>query len=348
MKIRRLDPKTETRAWDAFVDTFPTSTVYHRSEWLGVVERAYGIVGWILIAEDDAGAIVGGMPLFRIPRPFQAYLSMGIFGAYGAILARTPEAQAALADEVLKEAAREKAPQVHLRTYETETIARCEADPRWKRHEVWLSAILEFGATTEDTWKAFPGPIRTKTRKAQKEGLSVRTGAACMDDFYDVLAENMHRKGSPIYGQKFMEEILAGFGADAEVICLYQGDEAVSGALVLKHKGMLYVPFVSSRPKYFPLRPNNLLYWEIIQWGQKHGATALDFGTSLKGHSTFDFKLSYGAKPVALVSYTHSSDGSEIILEPSGVGLQLVMGIWKRMPRATADWLGPKLSRVIC
>jgi len=155
-----------------------------------------------------------------------------------------------------------------------------------------------------------------------------------------------------------MREILREFGGsvgrdvdtEAKILTLRlkgaDASEIVSGAIVVRHAGVIYVPFVSSRAKYFPLRPNNLLYWEIIRDGNARGMQWVDFGTSLRGASTLQFKESWGAKTYPVVSYVYSESGERVGLAPSG-SVQLGSALWKKLPRRTADWLGPKLAKLM-
>jgi lipid II:glycine glycyltransferase (peptidoglycan interpeptide bridge formation enzyme) len=229
---------------------------------------------------------------------------------------------------------------------------------------------MAIGGTAEELWKTLPGPMRTKVRKAEKSELAIRWGGGAgrdereLAEFYDVLADNMHRKGSPIYGYAFMQEIMREFadgksGVEADVLILElkageeggrspdKPTEVVSGAMVLRHAGVVYVPFVSSRAKFFPLRPNNLLYWEIIRDGNARGMHWLDFGTSIRGASTLRFKESWGAATYPVVSYVYSESGERIRLDAGAKSVQFGVELWKKLPRGVADWLGPKLSKLM-
>jgi len=176
---------------------------------------------------------------------------------------------------------------------------------------------MGIGGTSEELWKSLPGSMRTKVRKAEKNDFTLHWGLETKNlfDFYDVLADNMHRKGAPIYGMKFMEEIIHEFcrtrGSEVSILTLHLGGKVISGAMVIRHAGVVYVPFVSSRSEFFPLRPNNLLYWEIIRDGNRRGNQLLDFGTSLRGASTLKFKESWGSRTYSIASYVHSESGEK-------------------------------------
>ncbi|RYZ64973.1 MAG: GNAT family N-acetyltransferase [Proteobacteria bacterium] len=156
----------------------------------------------------------------------------------------------------------------------------------------------------------------------------------------------MLRKGSPIYGRSFLHSLLTELPG-AEVATLWLGNEAVSGAITVTYKGVTIVPFVSSREKFFPLRPNNLLYWEIMKRSGAQGGKFLDFGTSLKGASTLEFKKSWGSSLVELPSYVFSPANETIQLDGGQGSVQLGVKIWKKLPPPVAEWLGPKIARLM-
>src|SRR6185295_191180 len=116
------------------------------------------------------------------------------------------------------------------------------------RRDQFVIAKMDLDADPDVMWKGFRDKIRNMVRKAQKSDFEVRTGPEQLAGYYDVLAENMHRKGTPIYGLGFMRELMATVGAGCEVITLWREGRAVSGALVIFHKDTVYVPFASSRP----------------------------------------------------------------------------------------------------
>src|SRR5205814_399966 len=144
---------------------------------------------------------------------------------------------------------------------------------------------------------------RNAIRKGQRSGLELRVGPRYLDGFYDVLAENMHRKGAPIYGRSLFERLLRALGGRGEIVTLAQHGRTISGAFVIRFGDVVTVPFASSRPSTFHLNPNNLLYWEIISRSCRGGARILDFGRSLRDSSALSFKLGWGAETEAQPMY---------------------------------------------
>lgn len=366
MSAERLTPEHHAE-WDVFVNAHPLATVFHLSAWNRIAKKVYGIENSIIVSRGEDGKIRAGTTIFFAKRPGSWYATSGIFGAYGPILVRAGDGEREATREVLDEATSysrdHKAKYLHLKALEGPKGKNDFTHPSYERQDIWVTAFMAIGGTAEELWETLPGPMRSKVRKAEKSELGIRWGGGAglnereLSEFYDVLADNMHRKGSPIYGYRFMQEIMREFadgkaGVEADVLILeLKGDEAlsevVSGAMVLRHAGVVYVPFVSSRAKFFPLRPNNLLYWEIIRDGNARGMKWLDFGTSIRGASTLQFKESWGAATYPIASYVYSESGEKIRLDAGAKSVQLGVEIWKKLPRGVADWLGPKLSKLM-
>ena len=369
MSVERLSPE-KYGEWDAFVNAHPLATVFHLSAWNRIAKKVYGIDSTVIVSRGPDGKIRAGTPMFFAKRPRSWYVTSGTFGAYGPLLVREGpdggEAEREVLEESIAYARDNKAKYLHLKTLEGPKGKYEFTHPSYARQDIWVTAFLNVGGTSDDLWKGLPGQMRSKVRKAEKSELGIRWGGGAgrdereLAEFYDVLADNMHRKGSPIYGYRFMQEIMREFGdskyeveADVLILDLKGNDsngkagEVVSGAMVLRHKGVVYVPFVSSRAKFFPLRPNNLLYWEIIRDANRRGNQWLDMGTSIRGASTLQFKESWGATLHPVVSFVYSESGETIRLDAGDPSVQLGVEIWKKLPRPVADWLGPKLSKLM-
>jgi CelD/BcsL family acetyltransferase involved in cellulose biosynthesis len=297
----------------------------------------------VLGVRAEHGAIRAGSPLFLARRPLTSYVTTGLFGAYGPVLADHPDAAHALLAASCRFA--DEAGASHLHWKVTGPVP-ASLPAGVETRSIWDTAVLALADTSEAMWNRLPGPMRSKIRKARREGLTPAIGD--LGGFYDVLAENMHRKGSPIYGIALLRAILDAFGAGAEIVTLRGSDgRVVAGALAMTHERTVYVPFVSARPGAFPLRPNNLLYWTVIEAAIARGARQLDFGTSIRGASTFQFKSSWHPEVRPVTSLLYAPAGGQPTVDTSGAGVQAGMRLWKALPRAVADWLGPRISRYL-
>jgi FemAB-related protein (PEP-CTERM system-associated) len=339
MILEELDPAAAPE-WDAYVSGRPGANCYHLHGWRAAGERGYGLRAPFLAARArPRGELLGVLPLFLVRgAPLGGYATTGLFGAYGPVLADSEEIGRALVEEACRRAREAGASSVRLKALGAEPCA-----PGFLALDRWVVARLQLAATPQAAWKALRGKVRNCVRKAQRFGFEVETGD--VPGFYDVLAENMHRKGSPIYGLRWMRELVRAFGPAAEVITLRREGRTVSGALTLTFNGAVTVPFASSRPDSFHMNPNNLLYWEIISRACAAGLQALDFGRSLRGSSTLQFKLGWGAVTTAQPLLVRTLWGRPPSLDAGSPGVRALVALWRRLPRGLADALGPQICR---
>lgn len=331
-------------AWDDYVSRQPGATLYHLFAWKTVAEEGYRMRAPFLVARDGPGRPIRGvLPLVRVPRPFAPYLTSGLFGAYGPILADEDRHARALLADAARRIDEGEGSFLHLKL-----LGGAPDGADLKRHDIWVTAQLDLGGDAETLWNRLRSPMRTKIRQAQRAGLVAEHGVAGLDAFYDVLSENMGRKGAPIYGRRFMHILLGALGPRADIVLLRHEGRVVSGALVAWFNGTLLVPFASSRPSSFHLRPNYLLYWEIARRALSLGLHTLDFGSSLRDSTGLEFKEQWKPRIEPIGSYVYSADQRAPALAPtdSAVARQAVK-VWSHLPPAVAQFLGPMVCRWI-
>ena len=336
--------KSEDSVWDAYVDAHPQANCYHLRAWKTAAETAYGFEAPFLLARDRRGGrVCGALPLFAAGVPGLGgggYLTTGLFGAYGPVLADDPGTAGALLAAALERTRTRKA-----RFLVVKALGAAPPASGFEPLDRWVIARLALADDPGIVWRRFRDKTRNAIRKGQRSGLEVRVGPRHLDGFYDVLAENMHHKGAPIYGRSFFAELLAALGERAEIVTLEDRGRTVSGALVIRFGGVVTVPFASSRPSTFHLNPNNLLYWEIISRSCRAGLRILDFGRSLRDSTALSFKLGWGATTEAQPMYVRAVRGAGPRFDVAAPSIRLLAGLWRSLPRKLADALGPAVCR---
>jgi FemAB-related protein (PEP-CTERM system-associated) len=332
---------------DAYVDGHQGgATCYHLSLWTDVVARAYRVRTLRVVSRAASGARIRGvLPLYVVPRPFGRYVTTGPFGAYGPLLADDDAAAHELLDAARGVTERAGAGYLHIKA-----LGDRPAPRGFGRQDVWVVARLPLDGGAAAVWSRMRKGARAAVKQAGRNGFSLHRGRAELHGFYDVLADNMHRKGAPIYGLDFFRGLLDAFGDRADVVTLHEDGRAVSGALTISYRGVLYVPFASSRAAYFPKRPNNLLYWSIVEHACKGSAQVLDFGSSMKESSSLAFKRHFAARVEPVASYVYDvrrgGDGeAPPELGPRAAAVQAGVRVLQALPRGVCDALGPWLCR---
>lgn len=340
--IERLEARSHSE-WDAYVQGRGDSTCYHLREWQAIAENAYRLKTPFLVArKEKQGPVSGILPLFVVRGFLRRHVTNGLFGSYGGILSDDQESRDALVKEAQRIFNSERADHLMLKCLDEPDLSVC-----WGLEPVdsWVIATLAIEPNPEKVWHGFKDKIRNSVRKARRFDFVVKVGPEYLRDFYDVLAENMHSKGAPIYGLPFMAELTRVMGDRAEIVTLWLGKTPVSGALVVYHRDAAYVPFASSRPWALHMCPNNLLYWELIRRACERGMRLFDFGRSIKGSGPLAFKLSWGAEVRPQRSYVCSVPGKSIKIDPKDRRVDWFVRQWCRLPRTVVNTFGPSICR---
>ncbi|WP_447977180.1 FemAB family XrtA/PEP-CTERM system-associated protein [Candidatus Nitrospira bockiana] len=328
-------------AWNAYVSAHPRATFYHRFEWLGLIARVFGHRVFP-VAATAHGHIVGVLPLVLMDsRLFGRFMVSLPFVNYGGVLGDSEEIERRLWEHGVALAMRHKAG--HL---EARHLAPHGFVPQGKQHKVTM--VLSLAPSVEAQWKGFDGKLRNQVRKAELAGLSVTIGGASeVGAFYEVFARNMRDLGTPVYPRRLFETVVQTFPDAFRVCTVRHGRQVVAAALALAHRGTLEVPWAASRRDALSRCPNQRLYWELIQHAIKAGYTRFDFGRSTPGSGPYKFKQQWGAEEVPLYWEYWTADGVLPDLQPHNPRYALAVRLWKRLPLALANRLGPAIVRNI-
>lgn len=137
--------------------------------------------------------------------------------------------------------------------------------------------------TEEDMWSRIGRGRRQQIRKAQKNGLFVKTFIdECLtedliEDGYKSISEVYRRANLPLVDIKQIDAARRN-----HILCLfvvYTSDGSVAGGrFALRFGKTLYGWYAGSYQKYLHLFPNDILIWETIKWAMQNGFTVFDYG----------------------------------------------------------------------
>lgn len=328
--------------WDRYVDGRVDASVYHRAAWAGVIERSFRHQTKYLAAVAG-GHIVGVLPLVLFKTPlFGRFATSMPFVNYGGIVADSGEAAEALLTAAIEEARTANASYVELR-HTRRMFPRLPA----QTHKVEM--LLPLQATVDDQWRVLDRKLRNQVRKAEKSGLTVRSGGVeLLESFYDVLARNMRDLGSPVHSKRFFESVLTTFHDRSRVLSVSSGPMPIAASLVLWHGKEIEVPWASAIRSYNPLCPNVLLYWEMLKLAVERGFARFDFGRSTPHEGTYQFKEQWGAEPHQLYWEYWLSEGAQLPdRSPKNPKFGAAISTWQRLPVAVTRVLGPHIVRNI-
>jgi serine/alanine adding enzyme len=330
-------------AWDRFVESSPRATAYHLFGWKAVFAESFGHRSYYLAAIDENGNWQGILPLTHMrSRLFGNFLVSLPFVNYGGVVCNSVLANEQLVKEA--ERIRHACGATHVELRQLDHLAN---DLPTKKHKVTM--MLDLIASIEDTWKAFDPKLRNQIRKAQKQGLRFELGRLnLLDDFYGVFARNMRDLGTPVYAKKFFSNVLEEFPDSTAIGAVYYQEKCVASGFASWLGGHVDIPWASSLREYNAVCPNHMLYWELIRFAIDSGFTTFDFGRSTRDEGTYNFKKTWGARPVQL-NWQYLMDKTAVMpeLSPRNPRFQVAIRVWRTLPVPITNLLGPLIVRNI-
>jgi serine/alanine adding enzyme len=328
--------------WDPFVMGIPDSSIYHLSGWAEIAREVFGHRVLFLETRDASGSLVGVLPVIRQRSWLLGNFATSLaFFNYGGALAADPLV----------------AQQLMIRAAAAAEALGCsylefrDAQPRpgeWARRTDKVTLRLDLPDSVAALSQRLGSKLRSQVKRAEREDLQCRTGAAALlDDFYAVFAENMRDLGTPVYPKRFFEAILQRFEQYCQLVVIESQGEPWAAAFLVFWRGCAEVPWASCRAKAKPLGANMKLYWELLSQAIGHGCTSFDFGRSTVDSGTYRFKQQWGAQPAPLYWYRwerHPGAVTTAAGEETGKAMRLATGIWQRLPLRIANTLGPLIS----
>ncbi|MBK8335779.1 MAG: FemAB family PEP-CTERM system-associated protein [Sterolibacteriaceae bacterium] len=336
-------PADEPR-WDAYVRMSPDCSVYHLSGWQRVVRDCFGHDSYDIMSVSEDGVCNGILPLVHMKsRVFgNFFVSLPYFN-YGGICADSPVIADKLWQKAVELASSKKGDYIELRSAQ---------ELPWslpaKTNKVTME--LNLPQAPEALWKSFSSKLRSQIKRPLREGMSFKLGGIdLLDSFYSVFADNMRSLGTPVYSRSFFRAILTEFPQSVRICAVFNtfGDPVAAGFLV-GFRDRIEIPWASSLRSHNHLSPNMLLYWASLSFACEQGYKVFDFGRSTPGEGTFKFKQQWGAQPIQLYWYYWLRDGESLPnLNPKNPKYSLAISIWKKLPLAVTNWLGPIVVRNI-
>ncbi|MBI4551947.1 MAG: FemAB family PEP-CTERM system-associated protein [Candidatus Latescibacteria bacterium] len=330
--------------WDAYVAGSSRATLFHTTGWKRVVEETYGHPGLYLWARSG-GRVCGILPVFLCGSRVtgRALIALPFCATQPSVCADDEKTERALIDAALGLAETHDAGYVELREQD-------EKPWGWSVKRTYANLRLPLVPDPETVWRTrAESRVRTKVREAIRNGLCVRWGGPDdLNDFYALYTHTMHRLGSPPHAKALFLNILNVFPEHTEIALVLHGERPVAGAFVMHDRGWIGFPWAASLAEAHPLRPNNLLYWSIIERACREGFLGLDLGRSPIGSGTMHFKRQWGATVHPLAYYYGLVDGHHLPgRDASDPMMVRASRVWRWLPARAAAWLGPRLARLI-
>jgi FemAB-related protein (PEP-CTERM system-associated) len=227
VKITALGP--DRTGWDRFVDSHPQATFFHRSEWRGVIEKAFGHRTHYLVAEQD-GAITGVLPLAQVKTRLFGHTLISLpFCVYGGPLAVDAATSRALAARAAELGRNLGAAATELRFLEPPGEGALDED--WQaRRGLYVTFRRAITASDDANLKAIPRKQRAMVRKGIDRGLTA-TVDRDVDLLHGIYAESVRNLGTPVFGRRYFRLLAEAFGADLDVTTVRDAGTPVAAVM---------------------------------------------------------------------------------------------------------------------
>jgi FemAB-related protein (PEP-CTERM system-associated) len=327
--------------WDAFVQTCPDATFFHRAGWQAVIERSFGHKTWFYFAELD-GAIVGVLSLCQIKSPLFGH-SLGSlpFCVYGGVAAVSDAARTAL-----DAAADRLATSLKVGHLEYRNILPAHAnDPAWIGKDLYVTFRKGFSGDDEANMNAIPRKQRAMVRKGIKAGLTGEIDQST-ERFFAAYSTSVHRLGTPVFSKKYFRILKEVFGEDCEVRVIVREQQIVAAVMSFFFRDEVIPYYGGGMPAAREFAGNDFMYWNLMQAAAARGYRMFDFGRSKLGTGAYDFKKNWGfeAQPLA---YEYRLYASKAVPDnnPLNPKYQMFIKAWQKLPLALANMIGPHIVK---
>jgi FemAB-related protein (PEP-CTERM system-associated) len=314
-------------------------SLFHRPAWLRAVEQGTGQRARGLLAEKR-GTITGWLPLTELHSPiFGRLLASSGFAVGGGVLAETrPTAHA------LCRAAEELAVRLSCSTIE---LRGGTAPGDWEvRTDSHCGFAADLATDDEAQLLAITKRQRADVRKGLAEDLTIEVGTspAALDAHYVMYSESVRNLGTPVFPRKLFAAMIEAL--DADILTAFHRGRPVSSVLSFYHAGAVMPYWGGGTFAARRLRANDRLYYELMCHARRRGCTRFDFGRSKTGSGPWAFKKNWGFEPEPLSYASWTAPGAQPRdADPTSAKHAARIALWRRLPLAIANRLGPPIAR---
>jgi serine/alanine adding enzyme len=297
--------------WKEFVQRNPQSQIFHTPEMFQVFSQTKGYQPslWVTLDQNDRPlALLSPVQITLMGGPLRRFTSRAV--AYGSVLCeRSPKGLEGL--RALLSAYNQGIGNRILFTELRNLSDLGELQPVLSEHsfiyEDHLNFLVDLARPQDEIWKSIRSNAKRNVRKAHKSNVIIEdvNDSGRVLDAYKLLKQVYERLHVPLADQSFFRssfEIL--YPKDMLKILIAKVNDVDIGVLMLLlHKDIIIYWYTGTLRKYSACRAGDLLVWHTLEWGNREGFRALDFGGAGKPDEEYgvrDFKAKFGGE---LVNY---------------------------------------------
>jgi FemAB-related protein (PEP-CTERM system-associated) len=327
--------------WEAFVESCPEATFFHRIGWRDIIEDVFNHRCHYLLAERG-GELVGVLPLAEVrSRLFGHALASLPFCVYAGPAASDPRTGDALIEAGARLARSLGVKHLELRN----RVTRC---PGWPQQDLYATFRKPILPDAEANLLAIPRKQRAMVRKGIANGLASEIDAT-VERFFALYADNVHRQGTPPFARRYFASLRKVFGDRCELLTVVdRRGRPVSGVLSFYFRDEVLPYYAGDAADARKLAANDFKYWELMRRACTRGVRVFDYGRSKRGTGSFDFKRNWGFEPAPLAyEYLLLKRDSIPQNNPLNPKYRVFIALWRHLPTSLVNRLGPSIARFL-
>jgi hypothetical protein len=317
--VTRLDPASEP-AYRDFVAAAPGALLYHSLAYRDLLVEHLGCRQEYLIAGDH-GDVVGVLPLLWTgDDDARVYNSLPFYGSHGSVLARTPEAEAALIAAYDERAKAES-------TLAATMVANpfLEHQPPEPAHNLTDERISQVTQLPEEPdeealLSLIESSARRNVRKARRAGIVAAADAEQLPAVAAIHRDNIEALGGVAKEERFFAAIPHHFeaGRDYELYVALRDGAVVAGLLVFLFNGTVEYFTPAVHHEHRSDQPLAVLLVAAMVAAVRRGCRRWNWGgTWTSQDGVFRFKSKWGANEGRYRYFVQLNDGSLLQSSPA-------------------------------
>lgn len=343
MEVKRLE-SSMFGAWDRYVDQHTDGTFYHLSGWQEVIDSTYSHPCYFSYVIEE-GAIKAVLPLVHVKsKLFGNTLVSTPFCIQGGILADTPTAYKLLVEYAKSLAKELNVAYVEFRSPVDESFNLGLVSPE-------EGGSVVFGCELVPDAQSILDGIKKKQRAVIRQSLKNELAYKVEDDvnnLYQIYSYSVRNLGTPVFSKLLFQRLLAVFPTQCNVLTVFHNEKPVSSVMSFYYKGSVIPHFGGGLYAARALKSNDYMYFQLMCYGAAKGCTYFDFGRSKIGSGAYNYKKHWGmaASQASHHYYLNLAQGTPN-LNVNNPKYALAIKLWKKLPLALSQVIGPQLSKYL-
>jgi serine/alanine adding enzyme len=159
----------------------------------------------------------------------------------------------------------------------------------------------------------------------------------------------MRDLGTPVLPRAFFERVATTFPDLVVFGVVYRGEQPLAGGCGFAWREEFEMTWAGALREPRSISANMFLYWAFMEQVIARGARVFNFGRCTPGGGTQAFKKQWGGIDVPLPWHQYAPPAGSVHTTPSPDDPAFSWGprLWRHLPLAVANLLGPRLVRFL-